>query len=87
MADAYKRPRGIAVTALGVILFQLLGLISVGRSWAAAQYLFIWTAGLTVLAIGILLWFYWKGRNWARWIVMIQAVFTNCICLGKAVNV
>jgi hypothetical protein len=69
------RPRGISETTWLMAIFNPSGFFFV--DWKADRNvvtvsvvgtLFIIVAGYIVL------WFYWKGRNWARWLVMATSL-------------
>jgi hypothetical protein len=84
MASTKERPKGISATALGVILFDLLGLLFVKwSSWSVPLYVFILPVAIALTMIGLLVWFYWTGHNWARWMVMLQVIFPSIIVLVK----
>ena len=81
-ASSKERPRGITATALGVIFLDLLGLPFIRwNSWSAPPYFFIFPVAIALTMIGLLVWFYWKGRNWARWMVILQVVFPPMVVL------
>jgi hypothetical protein len=79
-----ERPKGVSATAVAVIFFDLLGLLFIKwSSWRVPLYVFILPVGISLTMIGLPVWFYWKGRNWARWIVMLQAIFPSLLALAK----
>jgi hypothetical protein len=68
-----KRPRGVAITTGLMSITNAMGLFDI--DWQrpnAATLLFIFRI---FIAIGYaVLWFYWQGRNWARWLVMLTCL-------------
>ena len=84
MTRVKERPKGIPATAFGIIFFDLLGLLFVKwSSWSVPLYVLILPVAIAVTMLGLLVWFYWVGRNWARWIVMLQAIVPSIIALVK----
>jgi hypothetical protein len=81
MSGANERPKGISESAFAVILFQLVGLVFVARAWTAPLYTLVLTANVSLAIVGVVAWFYWKGRNWARWLILFQAIFPSFLVL------
>src|SRR5258706_247449 len=68
-----EQPRGIAETAWAMAGLNLLGYSLIDGT---AKHLIF---NLVVVSLGtfvayFVLWFYWKGRNWARWLVMLTSL-------------
>ena len=82
MTKGNDRPKGITATAFGVILFELVGLFFIKwGTFAAPLPVVLLTVGTVLAIFGAVVWFYWQGRNWARWIIMLQAILPSLIVL------
>lgn len=65
-----EKPRGLAATTALMCLFNLFSLAAIDVTSPLQT-----AAGMAVMVASYLvLWFYWKGRNWARWLVLITSV-------------
>ena len=84
MTKENDRPQGITATAFVVILFELVGLFFVKwGAFAAPLHVVLLTAGIMLAIFGAVVWLYWQGRNWARWIIMLQAILPSLIVLVR----
>jgi hypothetical protein len=70
------RPKGISETAVLMSLTNALGWIIVDWSKPDAATIFS-TFTVLIVAGYVVIWFYWKGRNWARILVLL----TSLLCL------
>jgi hypothetical protein len=64
------RPRGVDETTWALVTLNTLAYWTImpGTPGLVA-------AQVILISVGYLgLWFYWKGRNWSRWLVMIWSV-------------
>jgi phosphatidylserine synthase len=70
-----NRPRGLGLTALLMVVCNAMGwaIIDWSKPHAAATFI-----GLTILiVIGyVFIWFYWRGRNWARIAVLLTSILS-----------
>lgn len=80
-----RAPTGIKITTLLMAIVILLHLVAILASplplrWNASHGMlrFITTVlgaaviGIVVVLVeSVVLWFYWNGRNWARWLVVL----------------
>ena len=70
------RPKGITETAVLMSLTNALGWLFV--DWSKPHAATTFTLFTVFILIGYLvIWFYWKGRNWARILVLL----TSLLCL------
>jgi len=74
--DAYQRPKGLTETAVLMSLTNALGWLIVDWSNPHAATTF-WLFTIFILAGYFVIWFYWRGRNWARILVLL----TSLLCL------
>jgi hypothetical protein len=89
MTKEKERPKGLSATAIAVVVSELVGLIFVKWSdfAAAPPYVVPVAFGVTLAAFGAVVWFYWQGRNWARWLVMLWAVLPFLFVLRRGYSV
>lgn len=74
-ADASQRPKGLTETAVLMALTNALGWLIVDWSNPHAATTFsIFT--IFILVGYFVIWFYWKGRNWARILVLLTSVLS-----------
>lgn len=80
-----KTPIGIKITTVLMSIVIFLHLVAAAasdlpRKWTASRGLFAYSGtvfGVVVVGLGLVfaeslvLWFYWKHRNWARWLVLL----------------
>ena len=70
------RPAGLREVTLLMCLFNLAGLVVIRpREMNASAFYVI--CGAFVLISFVVLWHFWNGRNWARWLVLA----TSVLCL------
>jgi hypothetical protein len=74
--EAYQRPKGLTETAVLMSLTNALGWFIVDWSNPHAATTF-WLFTIFILVGYLVIWFYWRGRNWARLIVLL----TSLLCL------
>ena len=72
----YQRPKGLTETAVFMSLTNALGWFIVDWSNPHAAIIF-WIFTIFILIGYIVIWFYWRGRNWARILVLL----TSLLCL------
>jgi hypothetical protein len=65
-----KRPRGITHTAIVFCVHNLLGYSMIDWDDENALGMAILLTPVIVLTFPVI-WFFWKGRNWARWLVLL----------------
>ena len=63
------RPNGLTGLTL------LLGVLNITGFFLIAHLEASWIAG-AVVGRFIVLWSFWEGRNWARWLVLLNSVLT-----------
>ncbi len=67
-----QRPRGIVVTACLVAILHALGFFLIEGQ--VVDDVEVYYVGATIVVLcGLVLWWYWKGLNWARWIVLLES--------------
>ncbi len=70
-----KRPRGITVTTALMCACNALGWFTV--DWTKPHAAAVFVVFTVLILIGyVFLWFYWKGRNWARIAVLLTSILT-----------
>jgi hypothetical protein len=75
MSD-YERPKGIKETAVLMSILNATGFAII--DWSKPHPYIKFSIFTTIILVGyIVLWFYWKGRNWARILVLL----TSLLCL------
>jgi len=73
---SYDRPRGLTEISVIMAITNAMGWGIIDWSRADARLMFaIFTS--FILVGYVVLWFFWKGRNWARVLVML----TSILCL------
>jgi hypothetical protein len=72
----HPRPKGLTETAVLMSLTNALGWLIV--DWSNPRASTIFAVFTVFIAVGYLvIWFYWKGHNWARILVLL----TSVLCL------
>jgi len=74
--EAYPRPKGLTETAALMSLTNALGWFTVDWSHPHAATTF-WLFTVFILGGYFVIWFYWRGRNWARLLILL----TSLLCL------
>jgi hypothetical protein len=74
--SGYERPRGLKETAVAMSITNALGWAIIDWSNRRAQLVFI-VFTVFILTGYVVIWFYWKGQNWARMLVLL----TSLLCL------
>jgi len=79
-----NRPTGISVTALLMSICNAMGWLIIDWTKPHARFTFALFTCLILLGY-VFIWFYWKGRNWARIAVLLTSVFTvlNLLSLNR----
>lgn len=67
------RPKGITETAVLMSLTNALGWLTVDWSKPNAAVVFV-SFTLFIVAGYVVIWFYWKGYNWARILVLLASL-------------
>jgi hypothetical protein len=68
-----QRPIGVTITFILMCVTNASGYLAINWQLSNARTLFVFFT--IFIAIGYLvLWFYWQGRNWARWIVLVECL-------------
>jgi hypothetical protein len=71
-----QRPRGLTETAILMSIPNAMGWLIV--DWSKSNAATAFALFTIVILVGYLvIWFYWKGRNWARILVLL----TSLLCL------
>src|SRR5580698_3012390 len=74
--NASERPRGLIETATAMAIMNATGWAIIDWSLPVAWLMFI--VFTILIAFGsLVIWFYWKGKNWARILVLL----TSLLCL------
>ena len=70
-----ERPKGLTVTAVLMSITNALGWLTV--DWSKPHATAIFSVFTVFFLVGyVVLWFYWKGRNWARILVLLTCVLS-----------
>ena len=67
------RPRGLREVTIAMALLNLTGLLMVDASGVDPTFSWAWVILMMTAGYGVL-WFFWAGRNWARWLVQLTSV-------------
>jgi len=68
-----SRPTGVSVTTVMMCATNALGFFYV--NWTRPHAMFTFVVFAILIGIGYLvLWFFWNGRNWARWLVLLTSL-------------
>jgi hypothetical protein len=70
-----SRPRGLLVTTVLMCICNAMGWFIIEWDKPHAQTEFV-VFTILILIGYVFLWFYWKGRNWARIAVLLTSVLT-----------
>jgi hypothetical protein len=71
-----ERPKGLTETSALMSITNAMGWLIV--DWSKPKALVTFITFTTLIVIGYLvIWFYWRGRNWARILVLL----TSLLCL------
>jgi len=72
----YERPKGIKETAALMSIFNATGFATI--DWSKPHpYIRFFIFTTIIIAGYVVIWFYWKGRNWAKILVLL----TSLLCL------
>src|SRR5215471_4090666 len=72
MERASMRPSGLAPVTLAMCILNLTGVaFAYGTEVPPAMVMPILI--LVMLVSYLALWYFWKGRNWARWLVLVTS--------------
>jgi len=72
---AADRPRGIAETTILMAITNAMGWAII--DWSKPDAARILATNTVLIAIGyVVLWFYWKGKNWARVLVLLGSLLS-----------
>jgi hypothetical protein len=70
-----ERPKGLAVTATLMSITNAMGWAIIDWSKPHAGLIFLIVT--ITIAIGyVVIWFYWKGKNWARILVLLTCLLS-----------
>jgi len=73
---SYERPRGLTETSVIMAITNAMGWGII--DWTRADARLTFAIFTSFILVGyVVLWFFWKGRNWARMLVML----TSLLCL------
>ena len=67
------RPRGVLATTIAMGVLSLMGFFTLDWDSRFINPLIIAIPACIIIGY-IALWFYWKGRNWARLLVLLTSV-------------
>lgn len=73
--DTQSRPAGLGHTAVLMCVFNCLGVVFYNPSQgslAAFLLRYVVVASLSFVVI----WYYWQGQNWARWLVLVASALS-----------
>ena len=67
-----RRPPGLVPVTVVLCLLNAAGVVYLEQpNWAI-----IAAAVVILLVTYLVIWFFWQGRNWARWLVMLVSALT-----------
>ncbi len=69
------RPAKLKLTVVILSVFNCMGFFFYDPSQSSLAAFLILYGILAVISFAVI-WYYWHGQNWARWLVMIGAAFT-----------
>src|SRR4029077_17322656 len=69
------RPKGLTETSVLMSITNAMGWAIIDWSMPKAQILFI-IFTISIFIGYIVIWFYWKGRNWARILVLLASLIS-----------
>jgi hypothetical protein len=73
--SGYERPKGLTETSILMSITNAMGWAIVDWSKPNARVMFI--IFTIMIFIGyVVIWFYWKGRNWARILVLLTSLLS-----------
>jgi hypothetical protein len=70
-----ERPKGLASTAAAMSVTNAMGWAIIDWSLPTAWRTFIVSTILIAIGYGVI-WFYWKGKNWARVLVLLTCLLS-----------
>jgi len=74
--DMVIRPKAVTISTWLMAIFNILGYAILWEPEAHktrfAVFFFVSVFTLTIVAGYVVLWFYWKGKNWARILVLLN---------------
>jgi hypothetical protein len=68
-----QRPKGVIVTFILMCITNAMGFFNINWQMPYAGVLLISFTVFITIGYAVL-WFYWQGRNWARWLVMLECL-------------
>jgi hypothetical protein len=71
-----ERPKGLTATSIFMSITNAMGWAIIDWSKPNARIIFVLFT-VTIAINYLVIWFYWKGRNWARILVLL----TSLLCL------
>ena len=66
------KPSGLAPVTLAMCILNPAGFVFIKGSGVGAAIL-VPVCGLIMILSYFVLWYFWKGRNWARWLVLVTS--------------
>lgn len=78
------RPSGLREVTLLMCVLNVAGLFLLQLEGFSASMFYV-TGGIAVVISFVVLWYFWNGRNWARWLVLAYSVLSlvNLLRLGR----
>jgi hypothetical protein len=70
---SYERPKGLAETSIFMSITNAMGWAIIDWSKPKAHVIFVLFTAF-ILIDYLVIWFYWKGRNWARILVLLGSL-------------
>ena len=70
---AHERPRWLTATAVCMSITNAMGWAIIDRSRRDAK-LVVAVFTVTILIGYVVIWFYWRGKNWARILVLLTSL-------------
>ena len=67
------KPLGLKATTILMCIFNLCGYLIIDKSIGYVGYQILFSTIIIILSF-VVIWYYWKGKNWARILVLIVSV-------------
>ena len=64
------KPPGLTAVTVAMAVLNLTGFMTTGDTGAFGYFI----ASVIVGVSYVVLWYFWQGRNWARWLVVVASV-------------
>lgn len=69
----HMKPAGLRAVTLALVVLNLAGLLMRDATGFDPNLSLFWVI-LVMTVSYVVIWFFWRGRNWARWLVQLTSV-------------